>query len=51
MRQKNMNEEHVPRAKEVGDRMFMGISSIKYWALLMDDKSGFLISRFLKTEV
>ena len=56
MRQKNMNKEHVPRANTVGDRMFMDISSIKhksaggskFWALFMDDHSGFLISRFLK---
>ena len=56
MRQKNMNKEQVPRTKEVGDRIFMDISSIKYksaggakyWALFMDDNSGFLINRFLK---
>ncbi len=56
MRQKNINKEQVPRGKEVGDRMSMDISSIKYkraggakyWALFMDDNSGFLINRFLK---
>ena len=56
MRQKNVSKEQVPRAKEVGERMFIDISSIKYrsaggakyWALFMDDNSGFLISRFLK---
>ena len=56
MKQKNMNKKLVPRAKAVGDRMFMDISSIKhksaggakFWALFMDDHSGFLISRFLK---
>ena len=56
MRQKNVIKEQVPRAKEVGDRMFMDISSIKYrsiggakyWVLFMDDNSGFLISKFLK---
>ena len=57
MRQKNVSKEQVPMAKEVGDRMSMDFSSIKYrsagggakyWALFMDDNSGFLISRFLK---
>ena len=56
MKQKNMNKEHMPRAKAVGDRIFMDISSIKhkraegakFWALFMDDHSSFLIRRFLK---
>ena len=55
-KQKKMNKEPVPRAKKVGERMFMDISSIKhesaggakFWALFMDDRSGFLINRFLK---
>ncbi len=56
MKQKNMNKKHVPRAKAVGNRMLMDITSIKhkssggakFWALFMDDHSGFLMSRFLK---
>ena len=56
MKQKNINKELVARAKSVGERMFMDISSIKhksaggakFWALFMDDYSGFLMSRFLK---
>ncbi len=55
MKQKNMNKENVPRAKQVGERMFIDISSIKhksaggakFWALFMDDCSGFLINQFL----
>ena len=55
-RQKKINKELVERAKKVGDRMFLDISSIKhesaggakFWAMFMDDHSGFLISRFLK---
>ena len=51
-----MNKESVPRSKKVGERMFMDISSIKhksaggakFWALFMDDSTGFLIIRFLK---
>ena len=30
IKQKNVSKEQVQRAKEVGDRMFMDISSIKY---------------------
>ena len=56
MKQKNMSKEPVERSGLVGERMFMDISSIKhksaggakFWALFMDDCSGFLISKFLK---
>ena len=56
MRQKNVSKEQVPRAKNIGERMFVDISSIKhkraggakFWALFMDDCSGFLINRFLR---
>ena len=56
MRQKNVSKEQVPRAKNIGERMFVVISSIKhksaggakFWALFMDDCSGFLINRFLR---
>ena len=45
MKQKNVNKETVPRSKQIGERMFMDISSIKhkcaggarFWALFMDD--------------
>ena len=55
MKQKNANKENVPRAKQVGERMFTDITSIKhksaegakFWALFMDDCSGFLINQFL----
>ena len=58
MRQKNVSKEQVPRSKTVGERMFMDISSIKhesaggakFWALFMDDCSGFLINRFLRNK-
>ena len=30
MRQKNVSKEQVPRAKNVGERMFVDISSIKH---------------------
>ena len=48
-KQKNINKIIVPRAKQVGERTFMDISSIKhksageakFWALFMDDCSGF----------
>ena len=54
MRQKNVSKEQVSRAKNIGDRMFIDISSIthkstggaNFWALLMDDYSGFLINSF-----
>ena len=44
MRQKNVSKEQVPRAKNVGERIFVDISSIKhesaggakFWALFMD---------------
>ena len=50
MRQKNVSKEQV-RAKNIGERMFVDISSIKhksaggakFWALFMDDCSGFLL--------
>ena len=56
MRQKNVSKEQVPRAKNIGERMFVDISSIKhesaggakFWALFMDNCSGFLINRFLR---
>ena len=56
MRQKNVSKEQVPRAQNIGERMFIDISSIKhksaggakFWALFMDDHSGFLINRFLR---
>ena len=55
MRQKNVSKEQVPRTKNIGERIFVDISSIKhksaggakFWALFMDDCSGFLINRFL----
>ena len=55
-KQKKMNKESVPRTKKIGERMFMNISSIKhestggakFWALFMDDCSGFLVNKFLK---
>ena len=56
MRQKNVSKEQVTRAKSIGERMFVDISSIKhkstggakFWALFMDDRSGFLINRLLR---
>ena len=44
MKQKNVSKEPIERAKTVGERMFMDISSIKrkstggakFWALFMD---------------
>ena len=60
MRQKSISKERVPRAKEVGERILMDISSInkheraggaKFWALFMNVHSKFLISRFLKQKL
>ena len=53
---KNVPKQMVPNAKEVGQRLFLDISSIKYrssggakyLALFMDDHSGFLIGIYLK---
>ena len=47
MKQKNVSKGQVPRAAQVGDRIFVDISSIKhkstggakFWALFMDDNS------------
>ena len=58
MRQKNVSKEQVPRAKNVGQGLCVDISSIKhestggakFWALFMDDCSGFLINRFLQNK-
>ena len=58
IRQKNVSKERVPRAKNVGERMFMAISSIKhestggakFWTLFMDACSGFPINRFLQNK-
>ena len=44
MRKKNVSKEQVPRAKNIGERIFVDISSIKhesaggakFWALFMD---------------
>lgn len=52
--QKNISNEAVSRAGEIGERMLMDISSIKnestggamFWALFMGDHSKFLINRF-----
>ena len=56
MRQKNVSKEQVQRAMNIGERMFVDITSIKhksaggekFWALFMDDCNGFLISRVLR---
>ena len=56
MRQKNVSKEQVPRVKNIGERMFVYISSIKhesaggakFWALFMDGCSGYLVNRFLR---
>ena len=51
-----MSKEQVPRTKNIAERTFVDISSIKhksaggakFWALFMDDCGGFLIDRFLR---
>ena len=51
-----MSKEQVPKAQNIGERMFIDISSIKHksaggaklWALFMYECSGFLINRFLR---
>ena len=56
MRQKNIPKSKVKQANAPGDRLFLGISLIKYqslggarfWVLIMDDCSSFLSSFFLK---